>query len=303
MRRSAALVVAAYVTVALCWSGSWTFGKLGVAQVPPLELSTIRFAAAGVLMLAIALAVRAPLGLERIRLVVLGGFFGMFAYNALVFVGLTIAPASDGALIVPTINPVLTVLFATFIGERLTANKIAGLAIATVGALVVIAAATGLTFTGQRLVGDLLMLGGAASWSAYATIGAITTRSGSPLGVTAVASLSGAAMLFPLGFLEHGYADVPSWPLTAWLDVAYLVVFATIVGFVLFYWAVRRFGAGTASMVSYLVPIFALVQAVLILGEQPAPLEIVGGGIILVGVRVATLRFTPRSPMEETEPA
>lgn len=303
MRRSSALIVAVYVTVALCWSGSWTFGKLGVTQVPPLELSTIRFAAAGVLMLAIALAVRAPLGLERFWLIIVAGFFGIFAYNALVFVGLTISPASDGALIVPTINPVLTVLFATFIGERLTANKIAGVAIATVGAAVVIGAATGLTFTGQRLLGDVLMLGGAAAWSAYATIGAITTRHGSPLGVTAVASLAGAAMLFPLGFLEHGYADVPSWPLTAWLDVAYLVVFATIVGFVLFYWAVRRFGAGMASMVSYLVPIFALVQAVLILGEHPAVLEIVGGAIILVGVRVATLRFAPRSPMEETEPA
>lgn len=303
MRRSSALIVAVYVTVALCWSGSWTFGKLGVTQVPPLELSTIRFAVAGVLMLAIALAVRAPLGLERFWLIIVAGFFGIFAYNALVFVGLTISPASDGALIVPTINPVLTVLFATFIGERLTANKIAGVAIATVGAAVVIGAATGLTFTGQRLLGDVLMLGGAAAWSAYATIGAITTRHGSPLGVTAVASLAGAAMLFPLGFLEHGYADVPSWPLTAWLDVAYLVVFATIVGFVLFYWAVRRFGAGMASMVSYLVPIFALVQAVLVLGEHPAVLEIVGGVIILVGVRVATLRFAPRSPMEETEPA
>lgn len=303
MRRSSALIVAVYVTVALCWSGSWTFGKLGVTQVPPLELSTIRFAAAGVLMLAIALAVRAPLGLERFWLIIVAGFFGIFAYNALVFVGLTISPASDGALIVPTINPVLTVLFATFIGERLTANKIAGVAIATIGAAVVIGAATGLTFTGQRLLGDVLMLGGAAAWSAYATIGAITTRHGSPLGVTAVASLAGAAMLFPLGFLEHGYADVPSWPLTAWLDVAYLVVFATIVGFVLFYWAVRRFGAGMASMVSYLVPIFALVQAVLVLGEHPAVLEIVGGAIILVGVRVATLRFAPRSPLEETEPA
>lgn len=303
MRRSSTLIVAVYVTVALCWSGSWTFGKLGVTQVPPLELSTIRFAVAGVLMLAIALAVRAPLGLERFWLIIVAGFFGIFAYNALVFVGLTISPASDGALIVPTINPVLTVLFATFIGERLTAHKIAGVAIATIGAAVVIGAATGLTFTGQRLLGDLLMLGGAAAWSAYATIGAITTRQGSPLGVTAVASLAGAAMLFPLGFLEHGYADVPSWPLTAWLDVAYLVVFATIVGFVLFYWAVRRFGAGMASMVSYLVPIFALVQAVLILGEHPAVLEIVGGAIILVGVRVATLRFAPRSPLEETEPA
>jgi drug/metabolite transporter (DMT)-like permease len=289
--------------VALCWSGSWTFGKLGVTAVPPFELSTIRFAIAGLLMLAIARALKAPLGLERWPLLAVAGFFGIFGYNALVFFALTIAPASDGALIVPTINPVLTVVFATFIGERLTANKVAGLALATVGAILVIAAATSLTFTGQRLVADLLYLGGAAAWTVYATLGAITTRHGSPLGVTAIACLVGAAMLFPLGFLEKGYTDVPSWPLFAWLDIAYLVIFATTVGFVLFYWAIRRFGAGMASMVSYLVPIFALAQAVIILGEQPAPLEIVGGVVILVGVRVATLTMSARSPIEEAEPA
>lgn len=254
-------------------------------------------------MLAIARATGASVGLSRLPLVVLAGAFGVFGYNALVFSALTFTPASDGALIVPTINPVLTVLFASFIGERLTASKLVGLAIATVGAALVIAAATGLTFTGDRLTGDLLMLGGAACWSVYSILGAITTRHGSPLGVTAIACLAGAAMCFPLGLLEHGYADVPSWPLGAWLDIAYLVVFATTVGFVLFYWAVRRFGAGLASMVSYLVPIFALVQAVTILGEHPAPLEIVGGAIILVGVRVATLRFKPHTPLEEAAPA
>ena len=254
-------------------------------------------------MLAIARVTGASLGLSKLPLVVLAAAFGIFGYNALVFVALTMTPASDGALIVPTINPVLTVLFASFLGERLTANKLVGLAIATVGAALVIAAATSLTFTGERLVGDLLLLGGAACWSVYAVLGSITTRHGSPLGVTAVACLAGAAMLFPLGFLEHGYADVPSWPLSAWLDIAYLVVFATIIGFVLFYWAVRRFGAGMASMVSYLVPIFALIQAVTILGEQPEPLEIVGGAIILVGVRVATLHFKAETPLEDAAPA
>jgi drug/metabolite transporter (DMT)-like permease len=292
-----------YVTVALCWSGTWTVGKLGVAAMPPFELSTIRFALAGLLMLAIARATGASLGLTRLPLVIVAGAFGIFGYNALVFFALTITPASDGALIVPTINPVLTVLFASFIGERVTANKLIGLAIATVGALIVIAAATGLTFTGERLLGDLLMLGGAACWSVYAILGTITTRHGSPLGVTAIACLSGAVLLFPLGFVEHGYADVPSWPLGAWLDIAYLVVFATIVGFVLFYWAVRRFGAGLASLASYLVPVFALIQAVAILGERPEPLEVVGGAIILVGVRVATLRFKPETPLEEAAPA
>ncbi len=106
-------------------------------------------------------------------------------------------------------------------------------------------------------------------------------------------------MLFPFGFLEHGYRDVPSWPVSAWLDIAYLVIFATTIGFVLFYWAVRRFGAGLASMVSYLVPVFALVQAVVLLNEHPAALELAGGAIILAGVRLATWRAAPISPLED----
>ncbi|MEP7002924.1 MAG: DMT family transporter [Chloroflexota bacterium] len=294
------LTVLVYVTVALCWSGSWTAGKLGVGSVPPLELSAVRFTIAGLIMLALARATNQSLGLVRWKLLLVAAFFGIFAYNALVFVGLTLGPASDGAVLVPTLNPVLTVFIATFLGERLTRNKVAGIACATIGAIVVILSAQGGTsFSQQRLTGDLLMLGGAACWSIYATLGAITTRTGSPLGVTAVASLAGAVMLFPFGFLEHGYQDVPAWPVSAWLDIAYLVIFATIVGFVLFYWNVRRFGAGMASMVSYLVPVFALVQAVLLLGEQVTLTQVAGGAIILLGVRLATWQAQAATPLED----
>jgi len=89
------LTVLLYVTVALCWSGSWTAGKLGVGTVPPIELSAIRFAIAGLLMLAIARATHSSLGLVRWKLLLVASFFGIFAYNALVFVGLTLGPASE----------------------------------------------------------------------------------------------------------------------------------------------------------------------------------------------------------------
>jgi drug/metabolite transporter (DMT)-like permease len=290
-----------YVTVALCWSGSWTAGKLGVASVPPLELSAIRFALAGLLMLGIARATHSSLGLVRWKLLLVASFFGIFGYNALVFIGLTMGPASDGALIVPTLNPVITVLIATaFLGERLTRNRVVGIACATVGAaIVIVSAQSGADLSSRRLLGDLLMLGGAACWSVYATLGAITTRSGSPIGVTAVACLAGAVMLFPFGFLEQGYRDVPSWPASAWLDVGYLVVFATTIGFVLFYWAVQRFGAGMASLMSYLVPVFALVQAFFVLNERVTPLEVAGGAVILLGVRLATWRTLVATPLED----
>lgn len=291
-----------FATIALVWSGGWIASKVGVSAIPPLELSAIRFAIAGVLLLAIAKVTGARLGTERLGLITLSAAFGILGYNALAFIGLTMAPASDAGLIVPTLVPVLTALFATTAGERLTRDKVLGFVVSAIGVALVIAAGGtfGSALSGERLLGDLLLVGGAACWAAYAAIGTLTLRSGSPLGVVAVSSLIGAAMLFPLGFLEQGYRDVPSWPAEAWLAIAYLVVFSTIVGFVLFYWAIRRFGAGLGATTSYLVPIGTLALAALLLGERPTTLQLAGGVVILLGVRIATRR---RSAATDATPA
>lgn len=285
-------VVLANVAIALSWGGTWSVGKVAVGEVPPLELSAIRFGIVGLTLLAACLVLRIPLGRRDVGAVIVAAALGIFLYNALVFVALTMAPASDGALIVPTSIPVLTAIAATAIGERMTGTKIAGFAIATAGGALVIVGAqeAGGAFSAQRLLADLMALGGAACWAAYGVAGHVAMRDRSPVALVALTSLVGAAMLFPLGLFEHAYADVPAWPLSAWALLGYLVVFATIVGFVLFQWSVRRFGAAVASMVSYLVPVAAVLIAALWLAERPAPLQLIGGAVILAGVRVATLR-------------
>jgi len=294
-----------YSTVALVWAGGWIAGKIGVTAAPPLELSAVRYAIAGVLLLAITRLWRVPLPTSRLGLVALAAAFGILGYNAFVFVGLTLTPASDAALIVPTLLPVLTAVAATLIGEPLTGTKVLGLAVSSAGAALVIATGQGLggELSERRLAGDLLHLAGAACWAGYAAIGAVVLRGASPLAYVTLTSLLGAAMLFPLGFLERGYADVPSWTGVAWSALGFLVVFSTVVGFVLFYWAVRRFGAGLGTMVTYLVPIATLALAFLVLGERPQPLQLAGGAVILAGVRLATWRRRVAAPVEETAAA
>jgi len=284
-------VVIAYAAIALSWGGTWVVAKVAVSEVPPIELSAIRFAAVAVVLVLACAVLRIPLGDRDLGAVVIAGALGIFGYNALVFVALTMAPASDGALIVPTMVPVLTALAATAIGEALTRTKVAGFAVSCVGAALVIVGAQGLgtAFSGQRLLADLMALAGAACWAGYGVVGRLAMRDRSPAALVALTALVGAALLFPLGFLERGYGDVPSWPLSAWLSIGYLVVFATIVGFVLFYWAVRRFGAGIGAMSSYMVPVAALLLAFVFLAERPQPLQLLGGAVILAGVRIATL--------------
>jgi drug/metabolite transporter (DMT)-like permease len=296
MPRSLLTLFAAFCT-ALAWSGSWITGKLAVAGAPPLEISTVRFIIAAVVLAAIALATRADLGRGNLWPIAAAGFLGYCAYNAFVFVGLTMAPASDGALIVPTTIPVLTALAATFIGERLTAMKVAGFALASIGvALVVAAGQIADEISSRRLIGDVLMVLGAVCWATYTVLGTIAMRTRSPLAVVTIAAPIGALCLVPLGFLEHGYADVTGWSVSVWLNVLYLALIGSVASFILFYWVVRRVGAGVAAMTSYLVPVLTLAMAVVLLGDRPQPLQLVGGIVILVGVRLATLRLARVGP-------
>lgn len=282
-----------YATIALAWGGTWVAGKVVVAQVPPLEMSTLRFAIAAVVLFGIVAITRTPLVWARFRYVFLAAIFGVFGYNAMVFVGLTIAPASDGALITPTAIPVLTAVAATFIGEPLTRRKVLGLVLATVGSALVIAGGQAALTAGlsvERLVGDVLFLGGAMCWAAYSVFGSVAMRDRSPIAFTALTVAIGAALLFPLGFLEHGFSDVPAWAPASWALVIFLALVATVLAFALYLWGVRRFGAGLSSLVGYLVPVAGVALSFLILGERPHPLQLVGGGVILAGVSVATLR-------------
>lgn len=283
-------VILAYSTAALALAAQWIAAKIALASVPPLELSTMRFAIASAVLVALALVTRTPLPLHRWRPVTAAAAFGFLGFNSLAFLGLRLTPASDSALIIPTTIPVATALLATLIRERLTSRKLVGFGVASLGAAIVIAGGQqlGAEISTSRLLGNLLELASAVSWAACLTISALVVRGGSVLGFLTMASLLGTAMLFPLGFLELGYRDVPGWSAQAWLAAASLGVISTVIAFLIFFWAVSRFGAGLGAMVSYLAPVAGLVLAFVVLGERPLPIQLVGALVIVLGVRLAT---------------
>jgi len=130
-------------------------------------------------------------------------------------------------------------------------------------------------------------LGAAAAWGASLTIGAVVLRKETVLGYVTLMVVMGTAMLLPLGALQQAYRDVPSWTAETWLAAGFLGVCSTAIAFVLFLWAVHRFGPSLAAMVTFLTPIATLVLAFLILAERPVWVQLVGGLVIVIGVRVA----------------
>lgn len=292
------LLIGVYATLSLALSGQWIAAKLGVTAVPPLELSTVRFAIASAVLLAACAIRRTPLPLHRWQPVAAAAAFGVVGFNTLAFVGLTLTPASDSALIIPTTIPMATAVFATVIHERLTQRKVLGFAIASVGAALVIAGGQQAAAqpSADRLLGDLMELGAATGWAASLVVGATVVRTETVLGYVTLMVLIGTAMLLPIGALQQGYRDMPLWTIQTWLAAGFLGVFSTAVAFVLFLWAVHRLGAGLAAMVSYLTPVGTLLLAFLILSERPLLLQLAGGAVIVIGVRIAARRSSGVRP-------
>jgi drug/metabolite transporter (DMT)-like permease len=285
-------VVLIYATLSLALGSQWIAAKLGVAAVPALELSTMRFAIASGVLLLVCAATRTPLPFRSWRPILAAAACGVLGFNTLAFVGLSDTPATDSALIIPTVIPLATALFATLIHEQITRLKLLGFAIATVGAALVIVGGqqAGADASALRLRGDLMELGAAACWAASLTIGAVVLRTENVLGYVTLMVVIGTTLIAPLGLLAEGYRDVPSWRAETWLAAASLGVVSTAVAFVLFLWAVHRFGAGLAAMVTYLTPVSSLILAFFILAERPLPLQLAGGAVIVVGVRIAARR-------------
>jgi drug/metabolite transporter (DMT)-like permease len=154
-----------------------------------------------------------------------------------------------------------------------------------------------------RLLGDLFELASAVAWAACLTVSALVVRTGSVVGFVTMVSLLGTAMLFPLGFLENGYRDVAVWSDRAWLAILVLGIISTFVAFLIFFWAVSRFGASRGALISYLAPVGALLIAFVVLGETPAPVQLVGAVVILAGVRLITQRTPAPLPSTRASPA
>jgi drug/metabolite transporter (DMT)-like permease len=146
------------------------------------------------------------------------------------------------------------------------------------------------------LAGDALELASAVSWAACLAVSALVVRTSSVLGFVTMMTAVGTVLLLPFGFVERGYTDVATWSAGAWFAAVWLSMVSTTFAFVIFFWAVRRFGPSLASIISYLAPPAGVVIAFLVLGERPSALQVLGALVILAGVAIATRRAPANEP-------
>jgi len=280
------------VAVPAIWGGTFIAGRILALAVPAAVGSLLRFIVAVLALLAAAWWLEGGLPrLTRRQLIgtLLLGATGIFAYNLFFLGALARLPASRTSLII-ALNPVVTIAAASLLlGERMSARRWLGVAVALAGVWIVVSRGDVLGSVGGAVgLGELLMFGGVCSWAAYTLIGRRVLAGLSPLAATTWASLWGVTLLAIAAAPDLRDLATDDLTLPVVLSVLYLGVLGTAVGFVWYYQAVQRLGASRTVIFNNLVPVFGATFGVLLLGEPPLPSMLLGGAIAVAGVMLVT---------------
>jgi len=291
------LTYAKLVAAMFLWGGTWVAGRVIAQELrAPLAVAALRFIVAGLVVGGVMLASGSRIALPKTRrdwqLVWALGFFGIFLYGLCFFFGLQRLPAGRGALVV-ALNPVVIVLLAWLIGkEGMTRRKALGCAIALAGCLTVIGNGDPLALLqGTVGLGEALIVGCVLSWTVYTFIGWQATGRFSPLATTFYACFTGAILLGMAALLQ-GDIDPATWSWQVWSGMLYLAVFGTAIAYTWFTAAVHQLGAGHASVFINLVPVFAVLQAAVLLDERLGLPVLFGGLLVIAGVWLTTTQPT-----------
>ena len=281
------------VVTAIIWGGTWVAARYAVQEVAPLGVAVWRFFFAATSLLALVLWRHGRLpGLNRHELLlVLGlGASGIFIYNLFFLFGMRHITAGRGALVVAT-TPVITLLAAAWLlREGMTLQKAFGCVLAFAGCLTVIGKGDPLALLAGNIgIGEVLILGCALMWSIYTLIGRLGTQSLAQrnlgaLVMTAYASCAGFAMLLAAALIDNPAQLLPNYSSTAWGAILFLGLLGTTLGFTWFSAAVQEIGAARASIFINLVPVAAVLQGALLLGERLDLSALIGGVLVITGV-------------------
>jgi drug/metabolite transporter (DMT)-like permease len=277
--------------VALFWGANFTVSKFVMGQFPALPFSAFRFTLAGGLLLLIArrAGVLKPLPLKTLLALAGLGVVGNTLYQSLFMAGLSLTTATNSAMIVASL-PVTVALFGTLLGvERATPATWVGVLLGTGGVLLVVTS-RGVHFHGQSLLGDILVLLATLCWSLYTVLVRRVGVGVDALQITTITVLAGVPGLLLLGTPGLLRQDWGGMTLATWAGVAYTVVVALVVAFVLYNRAVMAIGSSRTAIYNCLTPLVAMVIAWLTLGEVPTGLQYVGVGLVIGGVAVSMRR-------------
>jgi len=280
------------ILLSVLWGGSFFLGKVALAELPPftIVLGRVGLAAAALLLAVRVSGLRMPARpRDWLPYFALGLLNNVVPFSLIMWGQTQIA--SGLAAILNATTPLFTVLLAHVLtrDERMTANRLSGVLVGLAGIVVMIGPAA-LGGLGRDVAGQVAILGAATS---YALAGIYGRRfRGTPPLVTAAGQVTASTvMMLPVVLLVDRPWLNPAPGAVTLGAVAALALLGTAVAYILYFRILATAGATNAVLVTFLVPVSAMLLGMGILGEVIEPRQFLG--MALIGLGLAAIDGRP----------
>jgi drug/metabolite transporter (DMT)-like permease len=275
------------VLLSLLWGGSFFFTGVAVRELPPLTIVVLRVGLAALLLLAMvrAMGLRMPRNLADWA--ALGGM-GLLN-NAVPFCLLVWGQtriASGLASILNATTPLWTVIIAHALtpDEKVTGKRLVGVVLGFAGVVVLIGpeALGGLS---ANLLAEIACLGAAVSYAFAGVYGRRFRRMGlAPMQTATGQVVASTVMLVPAALIVDRPWTLAMPDLPAWGALAGLAALSTALAYVIYFRILASAGATNLLLVTFLIPVSAIMLGATVLGERLAARDFYGMGLIGLGL-------------------
>jgi drug/metabolite transporter (DMT)-like permease len=276
------LVILAFVVSTVLAGNNAVAVRYSNAELPPFFGGALRFAAAALVLFIAVLVFRLPLPRGKAWMGAI--IFGIlqFGITPLLFYWSLIEVSPGMFQIILALSPMITFILAIIHRqETFKWRTLAGCAISLTGVAIVFRDGMDAQVSILALLAVIL---GAISLSEAIVLYKSFPKS-HPVTTNAIGMGIGALMLFAASQMTGEEMKMPSQSAT-WMALVYLIIFGSILTFVLAFVVVKYWKASVASYQLLLMPFVTVISSSILIGERMSMLIFVGGALVLVGVTI-----------------
>ncbi len=284
--------IAMGLTFALMWSSAFSSARIIVVDASPLFSLAMRFLISGVIGVLIARALGQTWRLTsgQWKATIVFGVCQNALYLGLNFVAMQWIEASLAAIIASTM-PLLVALASLIVfREKIRPLGLLGLVAGVAGVGLIMGTRIG---AGVDLVGVAFCGLGVLALTAATLALRGATSGGNFMMVVGLQMLIGSAVLFPAALTFETIRVDPSWPLA--IAFIYTTLVPGLAATLIWVMLLNRIGAVRAATFHFLNPVFGVAIASILLGERLGMLDVVGVGIVTLGILAVQLSRQPAS--------
>ena len=273
-----------WLILAVIWSTTWIFIKIGLSDLPPIAFSSARFILSAAILFALIKVQRImlPKTAKEWRLVALTGVLQFSINYSCVFWSEQYITSGLAAVLQATI-PVfgLAIGWMFLPDERVTTRKVFAILLGIAGVAVIFIDQLGIE-NWLAFTGCVVVVVGAYAAAQSSVLTKAKASNIHPAAFVFGQMLCGLPLIMVYSLIAEGNPLTYRWSWTAIGCIVYLAVFGSVIAFWLYYWLLHRVESTKAMMISLVTPLLAVVIGAVTIGES-LPAQTYLGGIMIVG--------------------